>query len=89
MYIFTGQDGNLAELEAKLEELQKDHDALIAQKSKTDSLLQQCQQQLQGCSTTAASSYKLKLIFCTKIGDVMNLYPRNNSSTLKQLNLRL
>lgn len=48
VYIFTGQDGNLAELEAKLEELQKDHDALIAQKSKTDSLLQQCQQQLQG-----------------------------------------
>lgn len=43
----AGQDGNLAELEAKLEELQKDHDALIAQKSKTDSLLQQCQQQLQ------------------------------------------
>lgn len=88
MYIFTGQDGNLAELEAKLEELQKDHDALIAEKSKTDSLLQQCQQQLQG-STTAASSYKLKLIFCTKIGDVINLYPRNNSSTLKQLNLHL
>lgn len=50
VYIFTGQDGNLAELEAKLEELQKDHDALIAQKSKTDSLLQQCQQQLQGTS---------------------------------------
>lgn len=48
VYIFIGQDGNLAELEAKLEELQKDHDALIAQKSKTDSLLQQCQQQLQG-----------------------------------------
>lgn len=48
VYIFTGQDSNLAELEAKLEELQKDHDALIAQKSKTDSLLQQCQQQLQG-----------------------------------------
>lgn len=48
VYIFTGQDCNLAELEAKLEELQKDHDALIAQKSKTDSLLQQCQQQLQG-----------------------------------------
>lgn len=48
VYIFTGQDGTLAELEAKLEELQKDHDALIAQKSKTDSLLQQCQQQLQG-----------------------------------------
>lgn len=48
VYIFTGQDGNLAELEAKLEELKKDHDALIAQKSKTDSLLQQCQQQLQG-----------------------------------------
>lgn len=48
VYIFTGQDGNLAELEAKLEELQKDHDALIAEKSKTDSLLQQCQQQLQG-----------------------------------------
>lgn len=48
VYIFTGQDGNLAELEAKLEELQKDHDALIAQKSKTDFLLQQCQQQLQG-----------------------------------------
>lgn len=48
VYIFTGQDGNLAELEDKLEELQKDHDALIAQKSKTDSLLQQCQQQLQG-----------------------------------------
>lgn len=43
----AGQDGNLAELEAKLEELQKDHDALIAEKSKTDSLLQQCQQQLQ------------------------------------------
>lgn len=32
---------------------------------------------------------KLKLIFCTKIGDVMNLYPRNKTSTLKQLNLRL
>lgn len=48
VYIFTGQDGNLAELEAKLEELQKDHDALIAEKSKTDSLLQQCQQRLQG-----------------------------------------
>lgn len=43
----AGQDGNLAELEAKLEELQKDHDALIAEKSKTDSLLQQCQQLLQ------------------------------------------
>lgn len=48
VYIFTGQDGNLAELEAKLEELQKDHDALIAEKSNTDSLLEQCQQQLQG-----------------------------------------
>lgn len=43
----AGQDGNLADLEAKLEELQKDHDALIAEKSKTDSLLQQCQQLLQ------------------------------------------
>ncbi|XP_061173845.1 thyroid receptor-interacting protein 11-like isoform X1 [Saccostrea echinata] len=42
-----GHDGNVAELETKLEELQRDHDALLSDKSKTDSLLQTFKQQLQ------------------------------------------
>ncbi|XP_062621863.1 thyroid receptor-interacting protein 11-like isoform X2 [Saccostrea cucullata] len=42
-----GHDGNIAELEAKLEELQRDYDALISEKSKTDSVIQTYKQQLQ------------------------------------------
>ncbi|XP_022332076.2 uncharacterized protein LOC111129874 isoform X2 [Crassostrea virginica] len=43
----AGSDGNLTELESKLEKLQQDHDALIAEKSRIDSVLENCQQQLQ------------------------------------------
>jgi peptidoglycan hydrolase CwlO-like protein len=44
----TDYDGNLSELEAKLRELEKDHDALNTEKSKMDSLIQSYKQQLEG-----------------------------------------
>ncbi|XP_048733760.1 thyroid receptor-interacting protein 11-like isoform X4 [Ostrea edulis] len=43
----AGYDGNLSELEVRLGELQKDHDALNTEKSKMDSLIQSYKQQLQ------------------------------------------